>query len=86
MPDKAIDLMDDEAAAKLRVALHTLPTELKALKAELDKLKSEEEAHTVRDYERAATCRADRLRVEGEFREMYDAWQAENSLDWSSTA
>ncbi|MCO5184302.1 MAG: AAA family ATPase [Anaerolineae bacterium] len=81
LPDKAIDLMD-EAAAKLRVALHTLPPELKALKAELDKLKSaEEEAHTVRDYERAATCRADRLRVEGEFQEMYDAWQAENSLD-----
>jgi ATP-dependent Clp protease ATP-binding subunit ClpC len=31
LPDKAIDLMD-EAAAKLRVALHTLPPELKKLK------------------------------------------------------
>jgi ATP-dependent Clp protease ATP-binding subunit ClpC len=27
LPDKAIDLID-EAAAKLRVALHTLPTDL----------------------------------------------------------
>jgi ATP-dependent Clp protease ATP-binding subunit ClpC len=81
LPDKAIDLMD-EAAAKLRVALHTLPPDLKVLKQELDKLKTEEEeAHTVRDYERAATSRADRLRVESEFQEAYDTWQAENSLD-----
>ena len=35
LPDKAIDLMD-EAAAKLRVALYTLPPELKALKQEID--------------------------------------------------
>lgn len=81
LPDKAIDLMD-EAAAKLRVALHTLPPDLKAMKQELDKLKAEEEeAHTVRDYERAAKRRAERLRVEGEFQEAYDAWSAENSLD-----
>ena len=64
LPDKAIDLMD-EAAAKLRVALHTLPPDLKVLKQELDEITAaEEEAHTVRDYERAATKRADRLRLE----------------------
>ena len=33
LPDKAIDLMD-EAAAKLRVALYTLPPELKEMKTE----------------------------------------------------
>ncbi len=37
LPDKAIDLMD-ESAAKLRVALYTLPDELKELKRELDRL------------------------------------------------
>ncbi|MCA9986861.1 MAG: AAA family ATPase [Anaerolineales bacterium] len=81
LPDKAIDLMD-EAAAKLRVALHTLPPDLKKMKEELDALQAaEEEAHTVRDYERAATTRADRLRIEGEFQEKRDAWRSENKID-----
>jgi ATP-dependent Clp protease ATP-binding subunit ClpC len=81
LPDKAIDLMD-EAAAKLRVALHTLPPELKELKKELEQFKlEEEEAHTVRDYERAAIKRAERLRVETEFENKRDEWQKENMLD-----
>ena len=81
MPDKAIDLID-EAAAKLRVALHTLPDELKRLKGALDKITTEEEeAHTVRDYERAANKRADRLRLEGEFTTQREAWQSEQKLD-----
>lgn len=81
LPDKAIDLMD-EAAAKLRVALHTLPAELKELKKEMDQLTlDEEEAHTVRDYERAAKHRAERLRIETEFGERYEAWQTEQHLD-----
>ena len=63
LPDKAIDLMD-EAAAKLRVALYSLPPELKQLKSELDRLKAEEEqAGVERDYERAARMKADRLRT-----------------------
>ncbi|MFQ5409093.1 MAG: Clp protease N-terminal domain-containing protein, partial [Anaerolineales bacterium] len=37
LPDKAIDLMD-EAAAKLRVALYSLPPELKEKKAEIERL------------------------------------------------
>jgi ATP-dependent Clp protease ATP-binding subunit ClpC len=81
LPDKAIDLID-EAAAKLRVALHTLPPDLKEMKNKLDKLSAdEEEAHTVRDYERAARTRADRLRLDGEFAAKRDAWRAENMLD-----
>ena len=81
LPDKAIDLID-EAAAKLRVALHTLPPELKELKKQVDHFKlEEEEAHTVRDYERAATKRADRLRLETEFESALGEWQQEQSLD-----
>ena len=71
-----------EAAAKLRVALHTLPPELKELKQQVDHMKvEEEEAHTVRDYERAATKRAERLRLETDFNEKRETWQAENMLD-----
>ncbi len=81
LPDKAIDLMD-EAAAKLRVALHTLPPELKTLKTEIDKLLlGEEEASAARDYERAQVSKADRLRLETEFNELREQWQSEQKLD-----
>ena len=81
LPDKAIDLMD-EAAAKLRVALHTLPAGLKSLKAEIDVLLAEEEeASAARDYERAQVTKADRLRLETEFNEMREQWQSEQKLD-----
>jgi ATP-dependent Clp protease ATP-binding subunit ClpC len=81
LPDKAIDLMD-EAAAKLRVALHTLPPDLKTKKQEIDKLAlEEEEAHTVRDYERAAQHRAERLRLETEFSALHAKWKSDQELD-----
>ncbi|GMR10952.1 MAG: AAA family ATPase [Anaerolineae bacterium] len=81
LPDKAIDLMD-EAAAKLRVALYSLPPDLKELKTDLDRLMAEEEqAGLERDYERAAEKKSDRLRLEAQFREMRDAWEAEHQLD-----
>ncbi|HRN68209.1 MAG TPA: AAA family ATPase [Promineifilum sp.] len=81
LPDKAIDLMD-EAAAKLRVALHTLPPELKVLKTEIDKLLAgEEEASAARDYEKAQISKADRLRLETEFNELREKWQSEQRLD-----
>ena len=69
LPDKAIDLMD-EAAAKLRVALYSLPPELKEMKSDIDRLAAEEEqAGLERDYERAAQKKAERLRLENEFNE-----------------
>jgi ATP-dependent Clp protease ATP-binding subunit ClpC len=81
LPDKAIDLMD-EAAAKLRVALYTLPPELKELKQEIDRLQAEEEAAGVaRDYERAAEFKTQRLRFESEFSTRREKWQAEHQLD-----
>ncbi len=81
LPDKAIDLID-EAAAKLRVALYSLPPELKQKKAEIDRLTAEEElAGTERDYERAAEKKAERLRIEEEFHIERDQWEQEHELD-----
>jgi ATP-dependent Clp protease ATP-binding subunit ClpC len=81
LPDKAIDLID-EAAAKLRVALYSLPDDLKEMKAEVDRLLAEEEqAGLERDYERAAEKKAQRLRVDEQFKEKLDAWEAEHQLD-----
>lgn len=81
LPDKAIDLMD-EAAAKLRVALYSLPPDLKELKHEVERhMAAEEKAGIERDYERAAEKKSERLRLEAEFREKRDAWEAEHQLD-----
>jgi len=81
LPDKAIDLMD-EAAAKLRVALYSMPSDLKKMKSEVDRLMAEEEqAGMERDYERAARKKAERLRLESEFNEKRDKWEAEHKLD-----
>jgi ATP-dependent Clp protease ATP-binding subunit ClpC len=81
LPDKAVDLMD-EAAAKLRIAIYSMPPELKATKAELKRLTSEEEAAwAARDYERAATFKTERLALETEFNAKRDAWRQEKNLD-----
>jgi len=81
LPDKAIDLMD-EAAAKLRVALYSMPPELKEMKAELDRLQAEEDAASnARDYQRAAEIKVERLRKEEEYRAKRDRWEAEHQLD-----
>jgi ATP-dependent Clp protease ATP-binding subunit ClpC len=81
LPDKAIDLMD-EAAAKLRVALYSMPPDLKAMKSEIDKLQGEEEqAGLNRDYERAAQKKSERLRLDQEYHEKRDKWESEHQLD-----
>jgi len=81
LPDKAIDLMD-EAAAKLRVALYSLPPEIKQMKADLDRLAAEEEAAGLaRDYERAAQYKTQRLQAEQAYEEARDQWQREHTLD-----
>jgi len=81
LPDKAIDLMD-EAAAKLRVALYSLPPELKALKSDIERLAAEEEqAGLERDYERAADKKTERLKVEEQFNSGRDIWEQEHELD-----
>jgi len=81
LPDKAIDLVD-EAAAKLRVALYTLPPDLKQMEMEINRLRLEEEAaHNQRDYERAAELKTQRLRKEEEFKKKRELWQQEHQLD-----
>ena len=81
MPDKAIDLMD-EAAAKLRVALYTMPDSVKALRDRLAKLSAEEEAAwAARDYERAASFKVERITLQDEFDVARTAWRSETGLD-----
>ncbi len=81
LPDKAIDLMD-EAAAKLRVALYSLPDDLKQDRKEIERLLSEEEKASLdREYELAVKLKAERLQLEESFKERQSRWEAENKLD-----
>ena len=81
LPDKAIDLMD-EAAAKLRVALYSMPSELKDMQEDIDRLQAEEEASVMaQDYEQAARLKTQRLQLQSEYDEQHEQWLAENTLD-----
>jgi ATP-dependent Clp protease ATP-binding subunit ClpC len=81
LPDKAIDLID-EAAARLRVAMYSMPLRLKEMKSSLDKLITDEEAAWAsRDYENAAQFKTERVRLENEYGEAVGKWRDETGLD-----
>jgi ATP-dependent Clp protease ATP-binding subunit ClpC len=81
LPDKAIDLMD-EAGAKVRVALHTLPAELKELHGQLQQLQTEiDAASALEDYQRAAELKTERINLQAEFNLGREMWRQENQLD-----
>ncbi|MFZ4826391.1 MAG: ATP-dependent Clp protease ATP-binding subunit [Phototrophicaceae bacterium] len=81
LPDKAIDLLD-EAAAKLRVALYSMPDDLRDMREHINRLSSNEEsAGLARDYERAAEYKMQRLQLEREFEVARSQWQNEHTLD-----
>jgi ATP-dependent Clp protease ATP-binding subunit ClpC len=81
LPDKAIDLID-EAASKLRVAIYSMPEDLKSKKKQVNKLQNEEiEAGQKQDWELAAQVKAERLRLEEEFQKERDTWRQEKNLD-----
>ncbi len=86
LPDKAIDLLD-EASAKLRVALFSMPQSLKNMRETIDQLALEEQAAGFsRDYERAADCKMQRIQLEEEYKQAHHQWRRENTLDELVTA
>ncbi|HEY1017131.1 MAG TPA: AAA family ATPase [Herpetosiphonaceae bacterium] len=81
LPDKAIDLID-EAAAKLRIDMYSMPKHLRAKEGQINDLhRQEEEAGVQRDYERAAILKAEALALEGDFNTERAEWMASNQLD-----
>jgi len=81
LPDKAIDLMD-EAAAKLRVALYSMPQDLKELKTEIDRLNGEEESAVLnREYELAAQYKTQRLQLQADYDTRYEQWREDKHID-----
>jgi ATP-dependent Clp protease ATP-binding subunit ClpC len=81
LPDKAIDLID-EASAKLRIDIYSMPKALREQEAELNRLRrEEEEAGARREYERAAMLRARYLQLEAEFERARSEWLKSSNLD-----
>ncbi len=80
LPDKAIDLID-EAAARRRVAIHSLPDHLRSMERRVADLQlQEEEAWQSRDWERAAQYKMERLRAQEELETAKAAWHRESGL------
>ena len=81
LPDKAVDLID-EAAAKLRLQVSSMPDEIKEMQRRAAELEDLEEAAANRaDYQRASELRAERVQVEHDAITQRDAWLADEKLD-----
>lgn len=81
LPDKAIDLLD-EASAKLRIDMFSMPKDLRQMEQKLNELReAEEEASQKRDYEKAVVIRAEFLRLEQEFNRRRDEWRKDANID-----
>ena len=83
LPDKAIDLID-EAAAKLRLQMSSMPEEIKELQCRASDFQDREEAAANRaDYQIASELRAERVQVEHAAATQRDVWLAAEKLDMS---
>ncbi|MEE9284686.1 MAG: AAA family ATPase [Dehalococcoidia bacterium] len=81
LPDKAIDLID-EAASKVRIEAQSAPQEVKDLEEKLQRLSNEEDSASQRgDYERGATLKAERLRIEEQYNQAKDQWLQEAKIE-----
>ena len=75
LPDKAIDLMD-EAAAALRICNLTAPPDLKQLEADLFSVAREkEEAIKAQEFERAASLRDQEIAKQAAYEQAKNAWE-----------
>ncbi|MCJ7763629.1 MAG: AAA family ATPase, partial [Dehalococcoidales bacterium] len=81
LPDKAIDLVD-EAASRVRIKYYTKPRSLKKLKQDEEHYRRDKEAAlATQQYDHAAELRQQELRIEGEIKEVEEAWQAEQGQE-----
>ncbi len=81
LPDKAVDLID-EAAAKLRLDVESLPPELREQEREIRRLQDEEEAAQQRnDFEASARRKAERLRLQEQFGAARNEFLGEDVTD-----
>ncbi len=86
LPDKAIDLMD-EACARARIEVYSMPGELKEMEKRLEQLTAEgKEAVDMRRYERAAELRDESENLQKDYKNKRAAWMKQRGIDDKVTA
>ncbi len=81
LPDKAIDLID-EACAKVRMDIYSMPDELKTLEKKIESLTKEgQEAVQARNYEKAAQIRDETDALQKEYLTKKANWTKETKID-----
>jgi ATP-dependent Clp protease ATP-binding subunit ClpC len=81
LPDKAIDLID-EACARARIEIYSMPEDLKEMEKKIEKLNKEgKEAVDIRNYERAAELRDEVENLQKEFKEKKQVWMKKRGID-----
>ena len=83
LPDKAVDLID-EAAAKLRLEMSSMPKAIKDLQKRCQELNNLEDAASQRgDFGKASEIRAERIQCEYSFRTKQNEWFQEKKIEYS---
>ncbi|WP_018963171.1 ATP-dependent Clp protease ATP-binding subunit [Coprothermobacter platensis] len=81
LPDKAIDALD-ETAAKVRLANEVLPSNLRALLDEIEKVRLQKQlAIDSQQFEEAASLRDKEKSLKEEYSRMEEIWLYERSMD-----
>jgi ATP-dependent Clp protease ATP-binding subunit ClpC len=81
LPDKAIDLID-EAASKIRIEAQSPPQQVRSLEEKGKQLANEEDAASQRgEYEQAAKLKAEKLRLENEYKQAKADWLKQAKID-----
>uniref|UniRef100_A0A7C4XJY9 AAA family ATPase n=1 Tax=candidate division WOR-3 bacterium TaxID=2052148 RepID=A0A7C4XJY9_UNCW3 len=81
LPDKAIDLID-EACARARIEIYSMPNELKEMEKRLEQLNEEgRQAVEMRNYERAAELRDETEKLQKEYRKKKTEWMKQRGID-----
>jgi ATP-dependent Clp protease ATP-binding subunit ClpC len=86
LPDKAIDLID-EACARARIEVYSMPDELKEMEKKLERLNAEGKAAVdMRNYEKAAELRDACEKLQGEYKQKRRQWMEQRGIDDKVTA
>ncbi len=81
LPDKAIDLID-EACARARIEIYSMPDELKEMEKRLEQLTEEgKRAVEMRNYELAAKLRDETEALQKEYRKRKNEWMKQRGID-----
>ena len=81
LPDKAIDLID-EACARARIEIYSMPDELKEMEKKLERLnKQGKEAVDIRNYEKAAELRDESEKLQKDYKQKRTEWMKQRGID-----